>query len=59
MKRGRPPHDPPLKKRCVRLTDEQVRMLRAWGRGDMSAGLRWIIEAAAPLVHRPLKGDLS
>lgn len=43
-------HVPPLKRRHVNLTDEQTRLLRAWGRGDVSAGLRWLIDAAAPLV---------
>lgn len=51
-KRGRPPHVPPLRKRCVALTDEQCKLLRLWGHGDMSAGLRWLIQAAAPLVRR-------
>lgn len=46
----RPRHVPPLKKRCVNLTEEQVKLLRVWGRGDVSAGLRWLITAAAPLI---------
>lgn len=52
---GRKKHVPPLKSRCVSLTDEQVRLLRIWGKGDMSAGLRWLIDAAALLVVRAEK----
>lgn len=52
---GRKPHDPPLRKRLVSITDEQARLLRTWGRGDLSAGLRWLIDAAAHVVHRPPK----
>ncbi len=52
QKRGRPRHDPPLKKICIRMTDEQVKLLRMWGRGDVSAGLRWLIEAAAPMIRK-------
>ena len=52
MGRGRPRNDPPTKQRCVLLTDAQVKLLRMWGRGDVSAGLRWLIDAAAPIVVR-------
>lgn len=45
---------PPTKARCVYLTDEQVKLLRMYGRGDVSAGLRWLIDAAAPMVVKPL-----
>lgn len=51
-KRGRKPNDPPTRARKVYITDEQVKLLRMWGRGDVSAGLRWLIEAAAPMVCR-------
>ena len=51
-KPGRKPHVPPLKKRNLTLTDDQCKLLRMWGHGDMSAGLRWLIEAAAHLVRR-------
>lgn len=50
---GRKKHDPPLRKRCVNLTEDQERLLRMWGRGDLSAGLRWLIEASAPMVIKP------
>ena len=49
---GRRKHVPPLKKRCVSITDEQAALLRKWGRGDLSAGLRWLVDAAANLVLR-------
>ena len=43
-------HIPPLKKRCVNLTDDQAALVRKWGRGDLSAGLRWLIDSAAALI---------
>lgn len=49
---GRPRNNPPTRARCVYLTDEQVKLLRMWGRGDVSAGLRWLIDAAAPVVRK-------
>lgn len=49
---GRKKLVPAVKARCICLTDEQVRLLRMWGRGDVSAGLRWLIEAAAPMIFR-------
>lgn len=51
-KRGRKPNNPPTKARCVQLTDEQCKLLRKWGRGDMSAGLRWLIDMAVGVVVR-------
>lgn len=50
--RGRRRHVPPLKKRLVGMTDAQAALLRKWGRGDLSAGLRWLVDAAAVLVRR-------
>ena len=52
---GRKKHVPPLKKRLVSMTDEQAQLLRMWGKGDLSAGLRWLIEATAPMVHKPTR----
>ena len=49
---GRKPIYPPVKKRCISMSDEHIKLLRMWGRGDVSAGLRWLIEAAAPMIHR-------
>jgi hypothetical protein len=49
---GRKKHIPPLKARCINLTDEQAKLLRLWGRGDMGAGVRWLIDAAKLLVRR-------
>lgn len=50
-------HIPPLKKRNINLTDEQCKLVRSWGRGDLSAGLRWLITAAAPLIKRKSELD--
>ena len=49
---ARPRANPPVKRRCVTLTDEQVKLLRMWGRGDVSAGLRWLVDTVAPLIRR-------
>lgn len=49
---GRPRNDPPTKKHNVTMTDEQANLLRMWGRGDLSAGLRWLIDAAELFVRR-------
>ena len=35
---GRKKHVPPLKKRLVTLTEDQAKLVRMWGRGDLSAG---------------------
>lgn len=52
-KAGRKRNNPPTKARCVYLTDAQVKLLRMWGRGDVSAGLRWLIDVAAKFVSKP------
>ncbi|MDE2237966.1 MAG: hypothetical protein KGK30_08770 [Elusimicrobia bacterium] len=44
--------------RNVRLMAEQARLLRLWGDGNLSAGLRWIIDVAAPLVRRAEDGPV-
>ena len=49
-KAGRKRNDPPTKPHCVCITDEQARLLRMWGRGDVSAGLRWLIDTAKKLI---------
>ncbi len=49
---GRKRHVPPLKEYHVGLTEEQARLVRMWGRGDLSAGLRWLVTAAAPMICR-------
>ncbi len=40
-----------MKRRCVMLTDDQVKLLRKWGKGDVSAGLRWLINQASTMVY--------
>lgn len=47
---GRPRNNPPTRRYTVALTEAQIRLLRMWGRGDASAGLRWLIDAAAPMI---------
>ena len=49
---GRKPNNPPTKGVRVYLTDEQARLVRIWGKGDMSAGMRWLINNAALLIRR-------
>ena len=34
------------------LTPAQAKLLKTWGGGNASAGLRWLIEAAQTLVRR-------
>lgn len=50
---GRPKHIPPLKEITVSLTDAQIKLLRMWGRGCVSEGLRWLINTASPLILHP------
>lgn len=52
-KGGRPRNNPPCRRVALYLTDEQIKLLRVWGRGDMSSALRWLIEVVAPMVRRP------
>lgn len=54
---GRPRHVPPLHTYCLCLTEDQVKLLRMWGRGDMSAGLRWLINGARTLVRKKEKSE--
>lgn len=49
---GRKPHTPPLRRISAYLTEEQIKLLRMWGRGDISAGLRWLISASASMIRR-------
>lgn len=44
--------------RCVYLTDDQARLLRRWGRGDASAGLRWLIDSAATRLVKTDDGKI-
>ena len=50
---GRLKHVPPLKKRLVSMTEAQAKLLRMWGRGDLSAGLRWLVDQAQHVVRKP------
>lgn len=47
---GRKPTKGPTVRYALDVSHRHAELLRAWGGGDMSAGLRWLIDAAAPLV---------
>lgn len=49
---GRKRHVPPLRRHSMNVTDEQVALLRKYGRGDMSAGLRWLIEVTRHMMRK-------
>lgn len=49
---GRKKHVPPLKRYGVTLTEEQAKLIRKWGGGDLSAGLRWLINVAELYVKK-------
>lgn len=49
---GRKRHNPQLKELHIRLTDTQIKLVRMWGRGDISAGLRWLIDESSKLIRR-------
>ncbi len=44
---GRKAPEKPLKLRSVRLNDDEVSLLKMWGAGDMTAGIRGLIAKAA------------
>ena len=50
---GRRKMNPPTKPHTIRITIEQAKLLRMWGRGDMSLGLRWLIETARLVIAKP------
>jgi hypothetical protein len=50
---GRKRNDPPTKAHCLSITEEQAKLLRRWGKGDMSAGLRWLIDMGLLLIIPP------
>ena len=47
---GRKKNNPPLRPIIVRLTEDQIKLVRTYGRGDFAAGLRWLIDSSAPLI---------
>jgi hypothetical protein len=47
---GRPKHPEILLTCSVKLTPAHMKLLRLWGGGNASAGLRWLIDAAKPLI---------
>lgn len=54
---GRKRNNPLCARHGVYITNEQARLLRIWGKGDLSAGLRWLITAAAPMICRAEKQE--
>lgn len=48
---GRKPHPVPMLTYSAQLEPRQAKLLKKWGNGNMSAGLRWLIDAAAPLIR--------
>ena len=36
----------------VDITPVQALLLKEWGGGDISRGLRWLVEVSAPLIHK-------
>lgn len=34
----------------VKITPRHAELLKKWGGGDLSAGLRWLVDVASPLV---------
>lgn len=36
----------------AKIYPRQAALLRQWGNGNMSAGLRWLIDAAEPFVNK-------
>ena len=36
----------------VRISHKHAELLKTWGGGDLSAGLRWLVDASAQLVVR-------
>ena len=47
----------PLTTFHIQLTVEQARLVRKWGRGNLSGGLRWLIDQAAKVVKK--RGELE
>lgn len=50
---GRKRNDPPTNRCCVYISDQHAALLRKWGRGNLSDGLRWLIDAAELFVMKP------
>ena len=49
---GRKKADNSINTYSVRITPEQVELLKLWGGGDISAGLRWLMSVAAIFVQQ-------
>ena len=56
---GRKKATDPLATYHVDITPAQASLLKGWGGGDISAGLRWLIDAASILVRKPTRKKLE
>lgn len=56
---GRKPSGDGVATYSVRMTKSQVELLKEWGGGDVSAGLRWLVTVAELLVHRKEYGQTT
>lgn len=48
---GRKKRSDPIATYSINITIEQAKVLKDWGNGDMSAGMRWLIEASILFVR--------
>ena len=49
---GRKKSTDPIVTYSVRITISQAESLKTWGGGDLSAGLRWLIDSSEILIRR-------
>lgn len=49
---GRKKSTDPIVTYHVHITSAQASLLKKWGAGDISAGLRWLVEAASVLIQK-------
>lgn len=56
---GRKPHPEPLLVYTVKMTTAHAALLKKWGGGNASAGIRWLIDAANVLIKEAGDADYS
>lgn len=49
---GRKKSDNSEQSYSVRLRPSQIKLLKKWGGGDVSIGLRWLIDTAAQFIQK-------
>ena len=49
---GRKKATDPIVTYSVKITNTQAKLLKVWGGGDISAGLRWLIDIADMFVRK-------